>query len=89
MQRILSFDMNPPLALPRRFFLTVPLFAGLAAVLLLGACFAPRLLARPAAAVLCVSCVALWINLGRATRLHTRLRRSFPAAQPCAVAAAH
>jgi hypothetical protein len=35
MQRILSFDMNPPLALPLRFFLTVPVFAALAAALLL------------------------------------------------------
>lgn len=35
MQRILSFDMNPPLALPLRFFLTVPVFAALAAGLLL------------------------------------------------------
>lgn len=31
MQRKLSFDHNPPVALPMRFFLTVPLFAALAA----------------------------------------------------------
>jgi len=35
MQRTLSFDHLPPLALPMRFFLTVPLFAALAAGLLL------------------------------------------------------
>jgi hypothetical protein len=35
MQRALSFDRNPPLALPMRFFLTVPVFAALAAGLLL------------------------------------------------------
>lgn len=35
MQRALSFDQNPPLALPMRFFLTVPVFAALTAGLLL------------------------------------------------------
>ncbi|GGC06379.1 permease [Pseudoduganella buxea] len=35
MQRILMFDLTPPLALPMRFFLTVPAFALLAAGLLL------------------------------------------------------
>ncbi|MBA5606637.1 permease [Duganella sp. FT3S] len=35
MQRALSFDQNPPLALPMRYFLSAPLFAALAAALLL------------------------------------------------------
>lgn len=34
MQRALSFDHNPPLMAPMRFFLSVPLFAALAALLL-------------------------------------------------------
>lgn len=35
MQRKLAFDQNPPLMLPMRFFLSAPLFAALAAALLL------------------------------------------------------
>lgn len=35
MQALLSFDQAPPLAAPLRFFLTAPLFAILAGLLLL------------------------------------------------------
>ncbi|MBS1189381.1 MAG: hypothetical protein H6R10_1173 [Rhodocyclaceae bacterium] len=37
MQRLLSFDRAPPLAAPLRFFLTAPLFAALAGILMLAA----------------------------------------------------
>jgi hypothetical protein len=58
-----------------------------ALLLLVAACFAPAALARPAAAALCVSCVVLWVNLWRATRLYSRLGR--PGTAPPAVVPAH
>ncbi|MRV71808.1 permease [Duganella sp. FT92W] len=46
-----------------------------ALVLLLGACVRPEMLARPAAAMFCLSACLLCINLAHALRVHARLRR--------------
>lgn len=58
----------------------------LALALLLAACYQPALLARPAAAALCASCLALWWNLFAAVRLFGRLNAVAPkaAARACA-----
>jgi hypothetical protein len=45
-----------------------------ALLLLLGACRQPELLARPAAALMCLACLGLWLNLCTAARLYWRLR---------------
>jgi len=60
-----------------------------ALLLLVAACFEPAALARPAAAVLCLSCAALWLNLWRATRLYARLSRPATAGMTGATAPAH
>jgi hypothetical protein len=44
--------------------------------LLLGACVRPDVLARPAAAAFCLSCVLLCVNLACALRIYARMRRS-------------
>jgi hypothetical protein len=45
-----------------------------ALALLLGACARPELLARPAAALMCLACLGLWLNLWTAARLYWQLR---------------
>lgn len=52
----------------------------LALALLLAACYQPAMLARPAAALLCASCLALWWNLFAAVRLYGRLSALAPKA---------
>jgi hypothetical protein len=44
-----------------------------ALLLLLGACYQP-LLARPAAALMCLACIGLWLNLCMAARLRQRMQ---------------
>ncbi|ELX09044.1 putative permease [Janthinobacterium sp. HH01] len=46
----------------------------LALLLLAAACWQPDTLARPAAALMCASCLWLWFNLAGAARLYWRLR---------------
>ena len=45
-----------------------------ALLLLLGACYQPDLLVRPAAALMCLACLGLWLNLCTAARLYWQLR---------------